>query len=126
MSTHTAIAITAQGVLDVIQTETGSPGPGEVLFKVAYASIILFDVWAMDLGYYVTEYPTGIGYGASGTVVEVGPGVENLAVGDRVSIHKSRSISLRLMDCRLLQQHLNQNGEPYKNAASYHKAFAPR
>ena len=93
MSTHTAIAMTAQGVLDAIQTETGSPGPGEVLFKVAYASIILFDVWATDLGYYVTEYPTGIGYGASGTVVEVGPGVESLSVGDRVSVRPSESSS---------------------------------
>lgn len=93
MSTHTAIAMTAQGVLDAIQTETGSPGPGEVLFKVAYASIILFDVWATDLGYYVTEYPTGIGYGASGTIVEIGLGVESLAVGDRVSIHPPESSS---------------------------------
>ncbi|KIM88907.1 hypothetical protein PILCRDRAFT_3071 [Piloderma croceum F 1598] len=77
--------MTARGVLDAIQTETGSPGPGEVLFKVAYASIILLDVWGMDLECFVTEYPAGIGYGASGTVVEVGPGVESLSVGDRVT-----------------------------------------
>jgi len=93
MSTHTAIAMTEQGVLDAIQIETGSPGPGEVLFKVAYASMILFDVWATDLGYYVTEYPTGIGYGASGTVVEVGPGVESLSVGDQVSVRPPESSS---------------------------------
>ena len=95
MSTHTTIAMTAPGVLDAIQTETGSPGPGEVLFKVAYASIILLDVWGMDLECFVTEYPAGIGYGASGTVVEVGPGVECLSVGDRVSVHRVKSISLQ-------------------------------
>jgi NADPH:quinone reductase-like Zn-dependent oxidoreductase len=118
--------MTARGVLNAIQTETGSPGPGEVLFKVAYASIILLDVWRIDLECFVTEYPAGIGYGASGTVVEVGPGVESLSVGDRVSVHKFKSISLRPTYCRLLRQHLNLNGEQCKSTVSCHKAFVPR
>jgi NADPH:quinone reductase-like Zn-dependent oxidoreductase len=66
MSTHTAIATIAKGVLDAIQVETGIPGPGEVLFKVAYASAILLDVWTADLGHFVKECPTILGFGTQG------------------------------------------------------------
>ena len=40
----------------------------------------------VDLGYSVTEFPTILGFNASGTVVQLGDGVTDLAVGDRVGI----------------------------------------
>ncbi|KAJ7312396.1 chaperonin 10-like protein, partial [Mycena albidolilacea] len=83
MSTHTAIAAIAKGKFDAIQVETPKPGAGQILLKVAYASMIAFDTYITDLGYSVTEYPITFGLNASGTVVEVGEG-SSLAVGDRI------------------------------------------
>lgn len=86
MSTHTAIATTSKGIIDAIQVPTTKPGPGEILLKNAFSSMIAFDTYMADLGYAVQEYPAILGFNASGTVAEVGPGVTDLAVGDRVSI----------------------------------------
>ncbi|KAG6911276.1 hypothetical protein DXG01_002115 [Tephrocybe rancida] len=84
MSTHTAIAITEPGKVDAIQVPTGAPGDGQVLIKVEYASLIAFDTYMSDLGYFVQSYPVIPGFNASGTVAQLGNGVTDLAVGDRV------------------------------------------
>ncbi|KAJ6456088.1 chaperonin 10-like protein [Mycena sanguinolenta] len=90
MSTHTAIAALAKGKFDAIQVGTPKPGAGQVLLKVAYASMIAFDTYITDLGYGVAEqYPITLGFNAAGTVVEVGEG-SSLRVGDRIiafSVH---------------------------------------
>lgn len=83
MPTHAAIAALAKGQFDAIQVETPKPSTGEVLIKVAYASMIAFDTYITDLGYAVAEYPITLGFNAAGIVVEVGEGT-SLAVGDRV------------------------------------------
>ncbi|KAJ7108868.1 chaperonin 10-like protein [Mycena crocata] len=85
MSTHTAIAALAKGQFDAIQVETEKPGAGRVLIKVAYASMIAFDTYITDVGYFVAEYPVTLGFNGAGTVEAVGPGVTSLAVGDRVT-----------------------------------------
>ncbi|KAG6911275.1 hypothetical protein DXG01_002114 [Tephrocybe rancida] len=84
MSTHTAIAITEPGKVDVIQVPTGTPGDGQVLIKVEYASLIVLDTYMSDVGYFVQSYPVILGFNASGTVAQLGNGVTDLAVGDRV------------------------------------------
>lgn len=83
--THTAIAATAVNVVEAVQLPTPSPGPDQVLVKVEYAAIIAFDTYQVDLGFYVQGYPLPLGSNASGTVVEVGDGITDLAPGDRVS-----------------------------------------
>ncbi|KAJ6591338.1 chaperonin 10-like protein [Mycena sp. CBHHK59/15] len=85
MSTHTAIAAVAKGKLDSIEVPTAAPGEGSVRIQVAYASLIAFDTYVTDLGFYVQEWPSILGLNAAGTVVEVGVGVSALAVGDRVT-----------------------------------------
>ncbi|KAF7977984.1 hypothetical protein HWV62_1819 [Athelia sp. TMB] len=85
MSTHTAIATTAKGVLEAIQVVTETPGPGEILLKTSYSSMIAFDTYVTDLGYYVQEYPVTLGFNAAGTVASVGEGVTDLVAGDRVT-----------------------------------------
>ncbi|KAJ7463397.1 chaperonin 10-like protein [Mycena galericulata] len=85
MPTHTALAALAKGSFDAIQVETEKPGPGQVLIKVAYASIIPFDTYITDVGFGVEEYPVILGFNAAGTVDEVGTGVTSLAVGDRIT-----------------------------------------
>lgn len=83
-STHTAIATVSKGHFDAIQVSTESPGEGEVLVKVEYASMIAFDTYVTDRGFYVNEYPLILGFSGAGTIATLGPGVQDLKVGDRV------------------------------------------
>lgn len=84
MSTHTAIATTSKGQFDAIQVPTETPGEGEVLVKVEYSSMVAFDTYMTDMGYGVTSYPVVLGFNVSGIVAKLGPGVDDLAEGDRV------------------------------------------
>ncbi|KAG6886576.1 hypothetical protein C0992_003297, partial [Termitomyces sp. T32_za158] len=83
MSTHTAVAITKPGIIDTIQVPTSAPGTGEVLIKVDYTSLIAFDTYMTDLGYFVQSYPVIPGFNVSGIVAKLGKDVTDLAVGDR-------------------------------------------
>jgi NADPH2:quinone reductase len=62
------------------------PGPGEVTIKVAYAGVNFLDVMARrgDAGY-VRAWPYVPGLEVAGTVREVGAGVGDLLVGQRVA-----------------------------------------
>jgi NADPH:quinone reductase-like Zn-dependent oxidoreductase len=86
MSTHTAIATTAKGVVSTIQVPTPTPGPSDVLLRIDYATLIAMDTWMVDEGSYVQSYPTTLGFNAAGTVVKTGYNVKDLQVGDRVSL----------------------------------------
>ena len=88
MSTHTAVATTSKGVLDIIQLPTPAPGPGDVLIKVQYSALIPFDTYQLDDGYKIPDngYPLVLGFAGAGTVKSVGEGVTDLKEGDRVSI----------------------------------------
>ncbi|KAJ7117585.1 chaperonin 10-like protein [Mycena epipterygia] len=85
MSTHTAIAALEKGQFDAIEVETEKPSAGQVLIKVAYASMVAFDTYVTDVGFAVVQFPVILGFNASGTIAEVGAGVIGLAVGDRVT-----------------------------------------
>lgn len=82
--THTAIATTAKGVVDAIPHSTSTPAREEVLIKVEYASLMAFDTYVADLGFGVQEYPSVLGFNASGTIVQVGEAVDGLIIGDKV------------------------------------------
>lgn len=62
------------------------PGPGEVTIDVAYAGVNFLDVMARrgDVGY-VPAWPYVPGLEVAGTVREVGAGVSDLTVGQRVA-----------------------------------------
>ncbi|HIZ96983.1 MAG TPA: NAD(P)H-quinone oxidoreductase [Candidatus Janibacter merdipullorum] len=83
-----AISITEPGDADVLQitdVEAPSPGPGQVLLDTAAAGINRADVM-QRMGHYPP--PKGAsplpGLELSGTIREVGPGVEGWSVGDEV------------------------------------------
>jgi NADPH:quinone reductase-like Zn-dependent oxidoreductase len=64
-----------------------SPGAGEVLVKVAAASINPIDLMQRSgatKSFFPVEFPGIIGWDVSGTVLKLGPGVDQLALGDRV------------------------------------------
>jgi putative PIG3 family NAD(P)H quinone oxidoreductase len=83
-----AVTITEPGdpdVLELREVDDPSPGPGEVLVKVAASAVNRADIMQRR-GFYdpppgTSPYP---GLECSGTVAELGAGVSGWAVGDRV------------------------------------------
>src|SRR5579863_1339857 len=63
------------------------PGPGEVLVRVAAASVNPIDYKrraGLTKDFYPMQFPSLIGVDIAGTVVKIGPGVEGFSVGDQV------------------------------------------
>lgn len=60
-----------------------APGDGEVLVRVAAASLCHSDL-SLATGVLTQPLPAVLGHEASGTITELGPGVTGLAVGDPV------------------------------------------
>ena len=63
------------------------PGPGEVLVRVAAASVNPIDYKrraGLTKDFYPLKFPGLIGVDVAGTVVKIGPGVEGFSVGDQV------------------------------------------
>lgn len=70
--------------LKVVDVPTPSPGPKEVVVKVAYSGVNFIDVY-FRTGLYKADSPVALGSEASGTVESVGSEVTELAPGDRVA-----------------------------------------
>jgi L-iditol 2-dehydrogenase len=65
------------------------PGPGHVLVRVASVGVCGSDTHYYDhgrIGRFVVERPLVLGHEAAGTITQVGPGVPERRVGQRVSI----------------------------------------
>ncbi len=69
--------------LAVHALELDQPGPGEILIRVWAAGLCHSDLPVID-GSRPRVMPMVLGHEAAGEVVELGPGVEGLAVGDHV------------------------------------------
>jgi L-iditol 2-dehydrogenase len=72
--------------IEVRQTPIPSPGPGEALLKVKACTVCGSDIKIWRYGNKRVKMPSIIGHEVAGEVVEVGPGVEAVSVGDRVQI----------------------------------------
>nr|WP_246576980.1 quinone oxidoreductase [Actinospica durhamensis] len=81
-----AVARAAGGpeVLDYTEAEVPRPGPGRVLVRVAAAGVNFIDTYQRS-GVYPLAFPAILGGEGAGTVEELGEGVTDLAVGDRVA-----------------------------------------
>lgn len=84
MSTHSAIATTAKGVLEEIQVTTEAPAADEVQLEIYYSVLIPPDAYQLDRGLFVYGYPQILGFSGAGKVIAVGADVKHLKVGDRV------------------------------------------
>ena len=71
-------------VLGVEQVDEPAPGPGEAVVEAAAAGLNFIDTYHRS-GLYPVELPFTPGLEAAGTVSAVGPGVDELAEGDRVA-----------------------------------------
>ena len=84
-----AILITAPGVennLSIVEVQEPSPGPGQVLIDVAYGGCNFADTMIAKGTYpHPKGYPIVAGLEISGRIAGLGPGVDGVAVGDRVA-----------------------------------------
>ena len=84
-----AILITAPGVgnnLSIVEVQEPSPGPGQVLIDVAYGGCNFADTMIAKGTYpHPKGYPIVAGLEISGRIAALGPGVDGVAVGDRVA-----------------------------------------
>src|SRR5262245_27779243 len=71
-------------VLRYEEVEVADPGPGEVRIRHVAVGLNYADTYFRN-GTYPVPLPNGIGVEASGVVVAVGEGVDNVALGDRVT-----------------------------------------
>ncbi len=84
-ATHPAVVTTQpRALLSILQVPTVPPSFREVLVRVEYTASTPLDLHQADGGLLV-KHPQVLGDGVAGTVVEVGPDVKSLAVGDKVS-----------------------------------------
>ncbi|MEU2243225.1 quinone oxidoreductase [Streptomyces sp. NPDC018338] len=70
-------------VLRPVEIDQPVPGPGQAVVEVAASGVNFLDVYHRQ-GRYTLPLPFTPGTEGAGTVLEVGPGVTHVAVGDRV------------------------------------------
>lgn len=71
------------GPLTIETLDLAGPGPGEVLLRIHAAGLCHSDLSTID-GNRPRPVPMVLGHEAAGEIVELGPGVADLAVGDHV------------------------------------------
>ena len=82
-----AMVLTAPGsLLRPSAVDTPKPRAGQVLVQVHVCGVCRTDLHVVDGDLVGTRYPIVPGHEAVGTVIERGPGVEDLQIGDRVGI----------------------------------------
>ena len=84
-----AAKLFAPGDIRIVEMEEPSPGAGEALVRVKEVGICASDVhYFRDgrIGDAVVTEPLILGHEFSGIIAEVGPGVTNVKVGDRVAV----------------------------------------
>lgn len=70
-------------VLEREEFAVPEPGPGELVFATEAVGLNFIDTY-FRTGLYKAPLPIALGSESAGTVIAVGPGVERIAVGDRV------------------------------------------
>jgi alcohol dehydrogenase len=87
MATHQAVQVkSAGGSLELTGVDTTSPGHGEVRLDVAACGICGTDRAFVHGGFPDMSWPLTPGHEIAGTIAEVGAGVDDFAVGDRVAV----------------------------------------
>ena len=86
-----AIVVTETGgpeVLTIGELPDPEPGPGQIVAQVAASGVNFIDIYRRS-GVYQVSLPDVPGSEGAGTVVAVGEGVTEFAVGDRVAWHEA-------------------------------------
>ncbi|MHC6176103.1 quinone oxidoreductase family protein [Glutamicibacter sp. X7] len=86
-----AIVVSVPGgaeVLKVTRTQAPTPGPGEILVKVAAIGVNFIETYQRS-GVYPVDYPFTPGSEISGTVAALGEGVQGLSIGEAVATSRA-------------------------------------
>ncbi|MEO8595296.1 MAG: quinone oxidoreductase [Candidatus Solibacter sp.] len=75
--------------LELVETPTPKPGPGQALVRLAASGVNFIDIY-FRTGLYKSDNPIAIGSEGAGTVESVGDGVTEFAPGDRVAYAMAR------------------------------------
>ena len=78
--------MTAPGEIEFHEVEVPEPGPGQVLVKIMNIGICGSDIHVYQGEHPFTSYPVTQGHEVSGEIVALGEGVEDLSVGQPVTI----------------------------------------
>lgn len=90
------------GTVALLEKEIPAPGPGEVLLKAKYSAMSPGTENGL-LGNHIVPLPTSIGYAMAAEVIEVGPDVDELKVGDHVvaTVEHAQYVVTSAMNCTL-------------------------
>ncbi|MGV0676542.1 alcohol dehydrogenase catalytic domain-containing protein [Mycolicibacterium sp.] len=87
MATHRAVHVRSSGgTLELVDAQTVSPDRGQVRVAVAACGVCGTDRAILNGGFPGISWPVTPGHEIAGTIAEIGPGVSDFAVGDRVAI----------------------------------------
>src|SRR3954471_5211488 len=101
MSTHKSVHVaSAQAPLEIVDVETAPPGPGQVRIAVAACGVCGTDHGFVSGGFPNMTWPLTLGHEIAGTIAELGDGVEDFAVGDRVAVGWFGGNCNRCIPCR--------------------------
>tara|TARA_Y100001980_G_C14257328_1_gene100137 strand:+ start:131 stop:574 length:444 start_codon:yes stop_codon:yes gene_type:complete len=100
MKTKAAVALEAGKPLEVMEVNLEGPKDGEVLIEIKATGICHTDEFTLSGADPEGLFPAILGHEGAGVVVELGPGVKDLKVGDHV-------IPLYTPECRECEYCLN-------------------
>ncbi|MEO1701487.1 MAG: S-(hydroxymethyl)glutathione dehydrogenase/class III alcohol dehydrogenase [Pseudomonadota bacterium] len=100
MKTRAAVAFEAGKPLEIVEVDLEGPKAGEVLVEIKATGICHTDEFTLSGADPEGAFPAILGHEGAGVVVEVGPGVQGLEVGDHV-------IPLYTPECRECDYCLN-------------------
>jgi S-(hydroxymethyl)glutathione dehydrogenase/alcohol dehydrogenase len=100
MKTRAAVAFEAGKPLEIVEVDLEGPKAGEVLVELKATGICHTDEFTLSGSDPEGAFPAILGHEGAGVVVEIGPGVTSLEVGDHV-------IPLYTAECRECEYCLN-------------------
>ncbi len=84
MKTRAAVAFAAGQPLEIVEVDLEGPQAGEVLVEIKATGVCHTDAFTLSGDDPEGAFPAILGHEGAGVVVEVGPGVKSVAVGDHV------------------------------------------
>ena len=128
-------ALVARGLGDIVMAEVADPviGPGQVLVATKVTAVSAGTERRMlfgrpgDVREHAPDFPVvgGFGYLAAGDIIEIGPDVEGLEVGDRVSAGRAWGAHRELLDTDATSVVPVPDSMSYMEAAASYWAVPP-
>jgi alcohol dehydrogenase len=101
MPTYQAIQVDSEGgPLQLAEKDCEPPGPGQVRIDVAACGVCGTDRAIVNGMYPGVSFPLTPGHEIAGTIAEIGDGVDNFSVGDRVGVGWFGGCCFKCIPCR--------------------------